>query len=256
MANHRSILRSLKDDVSIALHMAGREFIPNVYARENARDSHTLAFEDRFKRKRTSDINARFPKAATTSSQSHGTTSDTAPPKADDADTIGAESEKPEADEGKQAKKEEVGSFINFSGEVISAGKLHISGSGGLYNITDSVMQSSGGMSLNFLGRILHKYRSKIESDKNIFATTKLGTFFCENSQITSANMKLISQELALDEASQITGIGLLDLRSGVIVNRGLVNYDGSVSVEYGKFDNSGTMRSKGKVQVKPMTDL
>ncbi len=251
MINHKSIIRSLLGDTEFNLKMKGSEFVPNSYVHTNARNKLLKTPEDKFIGKRFSDIDNKFPKPEEKVAEEQSSKSDQDSTSEKEGDSKTDDKTK---DEEKTDKKE-IGSLLNYSGEIISAGELIINGSGSLYNLSDSIISSNSDMKLKFYGKLFNKNRSEIKTTGDIEALAKMGMIYFENSTVKSKNCRLKASESCFDEFSIFEGTGLLSAESERFINRGLLQYAGGTEIKYGWFDNSGKITSSSDIKVSAIKD-
>ena len=262
VVNEKSIIRSLLGDIDFELSLKDGQFISNAYVHTTSQSVLTKTSEDKFSSMRNADIHFKYhkPKEEPTS-QSETTTESQ---DADSTGSLGSGNEKKETSAGaipnegtenEHAEQEtlqgEIGSLLNFSGEIISAGNVRFNGSGSLYNVSDSVIRANNNFWANIFGRLLNKHRSRIEAGEKAEAKTKIGIIYFENSILKSRDSAFSSgDKICFDEASQVTGSGILSLITETLVNRGVIKCNDNINAICGHLDNSGTIESKTDIRV------
>lgn len=257
VVNEKSIIRSLLlEDIDFELNMKEGHFVSNSYVHTT---SHGILLpktpEDQFFSKRNAEIYFKYhkpeekqaPKVAKDSTDSSGSSGISNEEKKEtSADTTS----NPENENAEQENSSmEIGSLLNYSGEIISVGNIRFSGSGSLYNISDSIIRAKKDFLINIFGRILNKHRSLIESGEKTEAKTKIGLIYFENSALNSGDCVFSSNDnICFDESSEISGSGTFNLLSESLINRGIIKCNDSINAVCGHLDNSGRIESKADI--------
>ncbi len=270
--NLESIIRSLMGDIGANLKIVDGEFVSNKYALSNAKNTLLKIPEDEFKGKRYFKRQSKYPNSEKNesndsdqdqfkknSNKEKGKGKEESEDQENDQTTEDQKKEDGEDKQKEEAKADdnkEIGSFLNYSGEIISAAKLRINGSGSLYNVVDSIIESQEDMRLSFFGNIHTKSRSEIKSQKDIDMLAKIGIIYFENGKLEALNSKLESSDFCVDEFSEISERGKLTSISKKFVNKGNIDVEDDIDLRYGQFDNSGDILSKKNIEIRELTDF
>ena len=252
--NHKSLIRSLLGDTTIKLKIKDDKFIPNSYVHTTSHGKLIGSPEDKFTGERFANINTKFPRPKQQAQKSDPQTSSTTTDSNDNpkSGVAPSDSSSPNSSETQDDvdNKKEIGSFLNYSGEIISAGELFLKGSGSLYNVVDSTIDVSKNLTISFYGKILNKSRSTIKSKQDIDMLAKMGITYCENGFIDARNINIEAREIGFDEFSAINGFGKLQTKSDKLINRGKLHLEKGIDIAYGWFDNSGYIFSKDDISM------